>query len=68
MMPWNAAGSTINAFKVKFPSAHRDAVAEIAKRKQERARKTNILPAELGQSADVFSRTGRPIVAPLRRE
>ncbi len=60
----------IDAFKIKFASAHGDAVAEIAKRKLEKARRTNILPEvhETGQREVVLSRNGRPIVAPRPHE
>jgi hypothetical protein len=59
----------ITAFKIKFPSAHRDAVAEIAKRKLEKTRKTSVseVPAPNQHDREVtLSRMGRQIVAPVR--
>jgi outer membrane protein assembly factor BamA len=57
----------INAFKLKFASAYRGAVAEIAKRKQEKTSKTTIEQELPAASADVYSRRGRPIVDPRAR-
>lgn len=54
----------INAFKLKFQSAHLAAIAEIAKKRQEKARKTNLEPEAPAASAEEFSRDGRPIVRP----
>jgi hypothetical protein len=58
----------INAFKLKFASAHLAAIAEIAKRRQEKTRKANIEREAPPASAEEFSRDGRPIVRPRRLE
>ena len=57
----------INAFKLKFASAYRAAVAEIAKRKQQKTSKAAIEQELPAASADVYSRRGRPIVDPRAR-
>jgi hypothetical protein len=60
----------IDAFKRNFPSAHRDAVAEIAKRKLEKTRKTNSLQGVLAPNHRevIVNRMGRPIVPPRARD
>jgi hypothetical protein len=60
----------IDAFKRKFPSAHRDAVAEIARRKLEKTRKTNSVPEvpAPNQREVIVNRMGRPIVPPRPRD
>ncbi len=60
----------ITAFKVKYATSYRDAIAEIDKRKLEKSRKTtNVQEAPANtQRAEVLTRTGRAIIPPRPHE